>query len=480
MKFRYKIFFGIILINFLISGATGSFFYFESKKALYNTIKNELIAVSRLASSLISGDSLANIKDTSYVSSEEYMQIQQLLGKIENASEDFLYAYTMRLKGSTPIFVVDSPPKDYNNDGKITEEEMPLPVGTIYKNPPNSMLMGFVKPSVDDKPIKDESDWTMSGYSPINNSKGEPVGLIGVDMSVTQIKKKLSTIQKAGLISLVIVIVLSMGLSLYFTKKFIQPLKVLQFHFNNITMGDFTKIDVKRQDEIGELFKNFNFMAEQLREKELLKSFMGKLIDKNIAEQLIKNQLTLNGEIVNAVILFCDLKNFSELSSKISPKFTLYILNEYFEEMVKIISEHRGYVDKFIGDGIMAIFRQLTNDMNPFNLATKAAIQMNDKCNKLNEKLGLKDFFLENYIGIHYGTVVSGLIGSKERIEYTIIGDAVNIAERLERLNKSFNSKITISEDIFNNLTASLQKKFKLRGPQHLKGIKYPITVYSM
>ncbi len=111
------------------------------------------------------------------------------MSKIENASDDFLYAYTMRLEGSKPIFVVDSPPKDYNNDGKITEDEMPLPIETTYKNPPDSMLMGFVKPSVDDKPIKDEMCWTMSGYAPIINSKENPVGLMGVDMSVSQIKK---------------------------------------------------------------------------------------------------------------------------------------------------------------------------------------------------------------------------------------------------------------------------------------------------
>jgi len=481
MKFRYKIFLGILLVSFFISGATGSLFYFLAKKALYDAIKKELLAAAKIGSQIIPGDLLEKLTEPSQMNSTEYKTIQKLIEKIENSNDEFLYVYTMRLKGKKVSFIVDSPPSDDNNDGKITEDEMPYSIGDVYENPPKSMLLGFVTPSTDEKPIKDEMGWTMSGYSPIYDSKNNSVGLIGVDMSVKKIQEKISLIKKAGLLSLFISISLSIILSFYFSKKFIQPLNLLKQQFDKFSKGEIYKpIEINRTDEIGELFKHFNKMISELREKELLKSFLGKVMDTKVLNNIINDDIKLGGEVVNAVILFCDIKNFSLLCSKLPPSFIVSLLNEYFRTMVEIVQKWGGYVDKFIGDGLLVVFGHPLNEKeNPYKSAIFAAKEMIMQCDQINNKLVLKEYSIQNNVGIHTGPVVVGLIGSTERLEYTVIGETVNIAERLEKLNRTLHTRISISKQLY-ELIGSLKKDFVYKDKHYIKGKEQPIEVYSI
>ncbi len=481
MKLKYKIFFGILFIVFSISGATGSFFYFQAKQALYNAIKKELLAVSKIGSKIIPGDILETLRKPSQMNSSEYKFIQSLIKKIENSNDEFLYVYTMRLKGSKVSFIVDSPPSDDNHDGKITEDEIPYSIGDIYNNPPQSMLLGFVTPSTDPKPIKDEQGWTMSGYSPIYNSKNKRVGLIGIDMSVKKIESKVALIKRAGLISLGICVILTIVFSVYFSKKFIYPLNLLKQEFNKASKGMLSEpIEINRTDEIGELFQGFNNMILELKEKQILKSLLGKIVDTKIVSNILNDELKLGGEVVNSVILFCDIENFTPLCEKLPPSLVVSILNEYFTFMVNIVQKWGGYVDKFLGDGLLIVFGHPYHDKNPYNASIGAAKEMITKCKEMNKKMALGEYSIKNSIGIHAGPVVAGLIGSTERSEYTVIGNTVNIAERLEKLNRKLNTNISISMDIYNKLDPIQKKDFQYMDKHFLKGKANPIGVYSM
>ncbi len=247
--------------------------------------------------------------------------------------------YTMRLTGSKVTFIVDSPPSDDNHDGKITDDEMPYSVGHVYEDPPKSLLLGFVKPSTDEKPVKDEMGWTMSGYCPVYNSKQEAVGLIGVDMSLSKLHKKMYLIKRAGLISLSVSIILSILLSLYFSNKFIQPLNLLRRAFKNLSNGEFRQMEVNRQDEIGELLRDFNNMISELKEKQLLRSFLGKIVDPTLVKEMITNDPKIGGSIVEAVIVFCDIKKLYCPLFKFTPNFC----GEYIKSL---FYPHGGYCKK--------------------------------------------------------------------------------------------------------------------------------------
>ncbi len=480
MKFKYKIFLGIFSITFIISGATGSFFYFQAKNGILKAVKQELLALSQIGASFIKGDTLEKLTTPEDMNSSTYRQVQDILRKIENSNREILYAYTMRLKKGKVEFIVDSPPGDDNNDGKITEDEMPYEIGEEYKSPPRSLLLGFVSPSTDEEPVHDEMGWTISGYCPIFNSSGKSVGLMGVDMSAHTLQKKLIIIRRAGLISLAISLILTGIFSLYFSKIFLSPLKELRQAMKEVSRGNFNiALKRKKTDEVAEVFEGFNNMTRELREKSLLKSILGKIVDPKIIDELSREEITPGGKVVDAIVLFCDIQGFSSLCAKLPPTLIVSILNSYFSEMVGIIQKWDGYVDKFIGDGLMAIFNHPKKLTNPYKNAIEASLEMIQRCQKLNEKLILKEYSISNSIGIHKGKVVAGLMGSQERMEYTVIGEVVNLSERLEKINRQFKTSICISEDVHLYLSPAHQLLFQPRGEISLKGSLTPLRVYS-
>jgi class 3 adenylate cyclase/ligand-binding sensor protein len=160
-----------------------------------------------------------------------------------------------------------------------------------------------------------------------------------------------------------------------------------------------------------------------------------------------REELSYSGE---ASVLFSDIRNFTTRSERLTPAEVVEMLNEYFEEMVEAIFAHEGTLDKFIGDAVLAVFgAPIPSEENARN-AVKAAQQMLTKLAALNEKRTARGQQpIEIGIGIHTGKIMGGNIGSKKRMEYTVIGDTVNVAARLESLSKNYPEAIIISEDTF-------------------------------
>jgi len=479
MKFKYKIFLGIFSITFIVSGATGSFFYLQARNGILRSVKQELLALSQIGAGFIQGDVLLKLTSPADENSSAYRGVQKILEKIENSNEEILYAYTMRLKGGKVEFVVDSPPSDDNGDGKITEDEMPYSIGDEYRNPPASLLLGFSRPSTDEAPVHDEMGWTISGYCPIFDSRGVSVGLLGVDMTAQRLQKKLQIIKRAGMISLVISLLLTVVLSMYFSRIFLSPLRELKDALEQVSKGNLDVLLKRKQvDEVHEVFEGFNNMTRELKEKSFLKSILGKVVDSGVLEELSREELSPGGRVVDAVVLFCDIRGFTSLCEKLPPTLIVSMLNSYFSEMVEIVQHYNGYVDKFVGDGILAVFNHPRKIKEPCENAVAAAVEMVKRCRELNEKMVLKEYSLSNSVGIHTGKVVAGLMGSPERMEYTVIGDVVNLSERLEKLNKRFGTSICISYKLYSQLS-SHRSLFVDRGKVSIKGLSSPIKVYG-
>ncbi len=481
MRLFTKLVIGIAGIAFLASGATGSYFYFQAKNALYKSLRQELIAAASIAAKLVDGDKLQHLKSPEQSKSKSYKQIQSLMGKIAQSNSEFLYAYTMRLENGKVKFIVDSPPSDDDGDGQIGPNEMPAPIGEEYKNPPDSLLNGFVEPSADSKPWHDKWGWTISGYAPIYNSQGQSVALLGIDMSADRIGQKLFLIQQAGIISLGISLILALGLTFYFSRQVLQPLKKLEGGLHRVIQGDYNvRLDYKIRDELGKVIDYFNKMVSEIREKELLKSSFGKIVDKDIMQHLLKKKLQLGGEVIEVSILFCDLRGFTRLSTKLPPSLLVSLLNEYFTSMVQIVEKYDGVVDKFIGDSLMAVFGHPKQLDNANDQALSASIEMLKECEAMNERLHLdSDFTLINSIGLHKGHVLAGNIGSPERMEYTFIGDTVNVASRLEEKTRQLGTRLAMSGSFYEQLTNQKENLFSV-GDQTLSGREEALLVYIL
>lgn len=239
----------------------------------------------------------------------------------------------------------------------------------------------------------------------------------------------------------------------YFSKTISSPIRKLFFATKEIEKGNFDiNLTSSRRDEIGDLTDSFNHMSRGLLERERLKGAFDKFVNKDIANSVLDGDLKLGGERKKVSIFFSDIRSFTAISEKMQPEEVVEFLNEYMTLMVDIIHRFDGNVDKFIGDAIMAVWGTPESSEKDVTNAIDAAIEMRYSLIDYNNKRGKSKPEIKIGAGINTGDVLAGQIGSDDRLEYTVIGDAVNLASRIETLNKPFGTDILISENTFNEV----------------------------
>lgn len=252
--------------------------------------------------------------------------------------------------------------------------------------------------------------------------------------------------------------------------------------FGAVEKGNYeTFVPVVSHDEFGLIAEQTNHMIVGLKEKVRIEKAFGKYMSPVVANAVLhtEQETHLGGREVNVAILFTDLRDFTPLSEKCTPQEVVAILNEYFTMVVKAVHSHHGVLDKFIGDAAMAVFG-LDEDPKAHENALFTAIEIEQGLKELNQNLSTQDRpTIRNGIGIHCGPVVAGNIGSEERLEYTVIGDAVNTAARLESLTKDLPSTLAISKDVYDCLPTNMTTNLTYLQDYDLKGKTTKIAVYG-
>ncbi len=216
-------------------------------------------------------------------------------------------------------------------------------------------------------------------------------------------------------------------------------------------------------------------------EKKWIRSLFSRYVSEEVVQQIMKSpSLNLEGKRQEISVLFCDIRNFTPRAEKENPENIVDILNAYFEEMSEIIFQHGGMVDKYLGDGIMALFGAPINQPGHADSAVSCAINMLNRLHYINQKEIMRGKEpLDIGIGISSGEAIIGNVGSSNRVEYTAIGDPVNTSARIEPLNKEYKTKILISESTKNRLQGTYKINFvgkiQLKGKSEFTGI-YAIT----
>ncbi len=237
--------------------------------------------------------------------------------------------------------------------------------------------------------------------------------------------------------------------------------------------------EIKTGDEIEDLAEGFNAMVDGLQERDRLKATMGKYMTEQVVEHLMAGRVQLGGVTLPVTILFTDIRSFTSISETMTAHELVQLLNEYFTDMVSIVMQEGGVVDKYIGDAIMAVFGAPVPKPDDAKRAVRAAVRMRAALVTLNERLATRGIApLRTGIGLHTGEVIAGNIGSEERMEYTVIGDAVNLASRLESATKELGVDVLISEDTAGFLDASLELRYV--DEITVKGRKQPVKVYEV
>jgi adenylate cyclase len=239
----------------------------------------------------------------------------------------------------------------------------------------------------------------------------------------------------------------AIGLSLYVAGSVAGPLGQLRTAMRDVEQGDLdTSCPVVTNDEIGAVTEGFNRMVGGLREREFLKETFGKYVSREIRDEILAGRVSLEGQAQEVTILFADLRDFTPWVEATSPREVVRDLNAYFTEMDQAIRAHRGLVLQFIGDEIEAAFGAPVSDPAHAEMAVAAALEMRRRLAAWNaERVRAGKAELRHGIGIHTGSVLAGNIGSAERHSYALVGDPVNLASRIQSLNKEYGSDILVS-----------------------------------
>lgn len=234
------------------------------------------------------------------------------------------------------------------------------------------------------------------------------------------------------LISLIAVVLLSRSIT--------NPLAKLASAVQKIEEGEYgTPVEVNSRDEIGNLANSVNSMARGLAEKEKVRDLLGKVVSQQIAEQLLNNPVELGGEEKVVTILFSDIRGFTSFCEGLRPQEVLVELNQVLSTISNIVEKHNGVVDKFQGDAVMALFGAPIHSEFDTSNAMSAALEIIDA-------METSDSPLSSCIGINTGLVVAGNLGSSNRLNYSVIGDTVNLSARLESLTRLYNVTNIVSE----------------------------------
>ncbi len=216
---------------------------------------------------------------------------------------------------------------------------------------------------------------------------------------------------------------------LFVTRGMVRPLRALVASAEQIRLGNYdVQVPVTSRDEIGQLANSFNEMADGLKLNQKYQRLLSQVADRRVAEELMNNEAALGGELREVSVLFCDIRGFTSLTAPMEPGEIIALLNEHMSVLTAIVHEHGGVVDKFVGDMIMALFGAPSAHGDDAKRSVQCAQRMIQCRDELNAH---GQWQVHVGIGIATGTVVAGCMGSEERLDYTVLGERVNLASRL-------------------------------------------------
>ncbi len=326
----------------------------------------------------------------------------------------------------------------------------------------------------------DDRSWAIARFWPQRLNRR--VGKIGVfaALDVTDLHRIVRHNLLYALAALAVAASISVTLGWRLASTMSNALRQVNDAVINVEKLDYVHVEnVRTGDELEDLARGFNRMVDGLKERDEMKTTFGKYLTPAIMNHLMASKVVLGGELLEVTVLFSDIRSFTSLSERMKPQDVVALLNEYFTEMVNIVMDEGGVVDKYIGDAIMAVFGAPVPKPGDAVHAVRAAVRMRRALHELNVRLAKRGVpALKTGIGIHTGQVVAGNIGSEKRMEYTVIGDTVNLASRLESSTKDLGVHVLISDETY----ATSKEAIEVRPMREItvKGRNQPVMTYEV
>ncbi len=299
------------------------------------------------------------------------------------------------------------------------------------------------------------------------------VGLLLVALGVLSGDDKISEQQLATTVVVFagLALVIGLGVGVLASRATADPIISVRDALAEVERGELdVEVPVYDGSEVGQLQAGFNRMVAGLREREKIRETFGTYVDRDVAEHILSEE-GAEGQEVEVTLMFLDVRDFTGFAERAAPREVVSTLNRLFESAVPIVRRHGGHVDKFIGDGFLAVFGAPRPASDHADQALAAALEIARAVD------GMEDQRLEIGIGLNTGSVVAGSIGGAGRLEFSVIGDAVNVAARVESATRETGDVILLSERTRELLHG--EHELVERPGIELKGKSAPATLYA-
>jgi len=265
-------------------------------------------------------------------------------------------------------------------------------------------------------------------------------------------------------------------------RSVLQPVDNLLEVTEAVKAGDLdARVPITSGDELGQLAGSFNEMLEGLSEREALREAFGAYVDPDVAERVLEEGELIEGQEREVTVLILDVCDFTEFAQRSSARETVAFLNDLFGIAVPCVTRHGGHANKFLGDGLLAVFgapeRLDDHADRAVAAAQEIAERLGEKVRERTKKVRTRTITGFG-IGINSGPVVVGSVGGGGRLEFAVIGDPVNVAARVEHLTRETGDTILISEAA-RGLLRRPDLELEPRGEFALKGVSEPVPIYA-
>lgn len=469
----------------VVIAAMGLVSYQFGVRAELSGLQQRLLTVASAVAAMVDTHELAQVALGEESSAAVVPRLHQQFAAIARRDPDIQSIYLLRPTAEPTrlrFFV------DMVTDGKSAEPGEEFSAAELP-----FLYQGFESPVVEDRPYADEFGLSLSGYAPVRNEADKVVALVGVDVNASRLDALQWNIWRVTAVLFGAALLLVTAASLIVARSIRNPLSAMISATALIAGGKLdTRLSLTRRDEFGLLGRHFDDMAAELAERQFIRDTFGRYVSEDVARTLLARgkDLALGGEERVITILFSDLRNYTAISEQLTPGQMVGMLNEYLGVMNEVIDRHRGCVIEFLGDAILAVFGAPDYQADHAEAAVRCAVAMREGLDRLNETWQTSEWaaqwrragidHIEQRIGIHTGPVVAGNLGSPTRMKYAVIGDSVNVASRLEALNKELDTTILLSDDVRVRLSSDLVARCQDRGEFTVKGRQKSLRVYSL
>lgn len=478
MTYGKKLLLTFLALALVTNSISMGVMYGLSHSYMFGGYQAKMRSVAASVATMLDGEKLKAVRGRGDESTATYQELQITLRRVRDANRRS-DTYMKR------IFTVMKAPQDpsvlligVDPEESLTAASHP---GDVYRSL-SAAAVDFAQPHVENGFTRDEFGWFLRASAPVRDQAGRVIGLVIVEAPEEWVKSVMRPILFSGLGALVIAALLAIPAAQFGSQRASQPLTELLHAVEAIGKGEFsTRLRAEAKDEFGAVARAVNTMAEGLGERDRVKTAFARYVSQQVLDSVLKSgagAAVLAGDRRRITVLFSDIRGFSTLSEKLRPEKVVEILNEYFEHMVDVVFRNHGTLDKFIGDGMMVIFGAPEDDPYQEEHALRAALEMQRELRQLASRWAPDGIHIRAGIGINSGPAVVGNIGSTKRMEYTAIGDTVNLASRLESATKDLGVPILLSEYTYNAVRGSFQ--MRPMGPVQVRGRSESVLTYAL